>query len=208
MMKFFYSLVFFLLLSHSTVLASGVTPSDPKVESFIQSLSNEALAVVQSKTLDTDQKYDALKTIFNDNVDTRWMARFVLGKYWLSLSEDEQAKYQSLYHEFLMLSYLPKFKSYNNQKISIKRYIVDDTKSGEYTVQTDIVDSDGTTININYRVRALKSGDFKVFDIIAEGVSLITTQRSDFSAFLSRKSNEEFFQLLARRIEGMKEANK
>jgi len=53
-------------------------------------------------------------------------------------------------------------------------------------VHTTLTDSDGKVINVDYKVRRYKSGRFKLVDIVAEGVSMVMTHRSEFHSVVSR----------------------
>ncbi len=134
------------------------------------------------------------------------MARFVIGSHWREFSDIQKKQYLSIYKKFLVDSYVPKFKSYNNQKIIIEKIVGRD--KGIYVVRTDIVSEDGTSYKVDYYIRETKtlledryqiSGYpprykylHKIYDIVAEGISLITTERSDFAATLSQGGVDSF----------------
>jgi phospholipid transport system substrate-binding protein len=84
----------------------------------------------------------------------------------------------------LLQSYIPKFKNYTNQKFEIKRIL--DQSEDEYLVETQIVNENQKPIRVDYKVRKISDDNYRVFDVIAEGISLITTQRSEFGSILSR----------------------
>lgn len=150
---------------------------------FIVEVGDKALAIVKSATSPA-QKEDELSALFNSVVDVDWMARFVIGRYWNTATPEEQKKYASLYQKFLTQSYVPKFRDYTDQKLVIKKSYEEDTD--EYIVETVVVSSSNQPVAVSYRVR--KAGKmYRIFDVIAEGVSLITTQRSEFGSILSRE---------------------
>lgn len=94
----------------------------------------------------------------------------------------------------------PKFKKYNGQKIEIKN--IKPTGDDQYIVQTDL-NLDGPNsapYNVDYRIKYV-SGKFKIRDIIAEGVSMMTTQRSDFSSIVSSSGIEALRQELIKKSE-------
>ena len=70
----------------------------------------------------------------------------------------------------------------------INKYL--EESPGEYFVETTINDSDGKAYNVSYKVKQAEKGAFKIYDITAEGVSMITTQRSEFGSILSRDGME------------------
>ena len=58
----------------------------------------------------------------------------------------------------------------------------------EYLVKTEIKSENNKSFRIDYKIRKESDGSYKIFDIIAEGISMITTQRSEFGSILSRNN--------------------
>jgi phospholipid transport system substrate-binding protein len=152
-------------------------------QDFVKSVSNQALDLIKNKTLNDKQKEEKLISMFENVVDTKWIGRFALGSSWNSATDEQKKQYLELHHKYLINSYIPKFRQYTNQEIKFKKFYTE--SKGEYLVETEIVQADAPSINVNYKVRETGS-KYQIYDVIAEGVSLITTQRSDFAAILSR----------------------
>lgn len=172
---------------------------------FVEKISGDALTIIESSTLSDEEKYDRLNTLFMNSVDTDWMAKFALSNYWQTFDQSEKNLYLGLYRDFLMYSYVPKFKSYTNQKLSIKKYTLDDKETMAYTVHTEIISPNtNKAIRVHYRVHKNNAGEYRIYDIIGEGVSLITTQRSDFSSLVAREGTDYFLDLLKKRIARLK----
>ena len=68
---------------------------------------------------------------------------------------------------------------------------------GDYLVETSIVDQDGKAYKIDYKIKNAASGKLAIYDVIAEGVSMIATQRADFSSVLSREGMDALIRKLA-----------
>lgn len=180
--------LFVLLFSYNTVLASPI-----EAQNFIEKISKDALDVIKSKDAD-NQKEKKLTDLFINFVDTKWIARFAIGKYWNEATEDQKNKYVEMHKKFLLRSYIPKFKEYNNQQVKITKSYADG--EGEYMVESKMISGDGEAINVDYKIRKNESGKYMIFDVIAEGVSLITTQRSDFASILSREGVDSLIKKL------------
>lgn len=181
--RFFCALfLVILVIPFSKVYSNGLGAGD-----FVTSISKKAITVIGSSE-STEEKEKNLSAIFDDVVDVHWISKFVLGKYWRESSEAERKQYEVAYAKYLHDSYVPKFKSYTNQEVKIDH--VQQEGKDEFLVRTEIVDpsksaGQGAVFKVDYRIRE-ENGKYKVFDIIAEGISLISTQRSDFSSILSR----------------------
>lgn len=161
---------------------------------FVKSTSDRVISVITGSG-SSSSKEDKLDDIFVEVMDIDWIAKFVLGKYWNTLDDAKKTRYLKHYREYLIASYVPLFKDYNGQKMDIKD--IKTIKQSQYLVVTDIEPSDpqSASYRVEYRV-FFNEGNFKVRDIIAEGISMITTQRSDFASILNTSGFDSLIQKL------------
>ena len=172
--------------------------SPEQAQKFVETVSHDALNIMTSG-ITSQQKEKDLTSLFIKSVGTEWIARFVIGKYWNNATEAQRGKYLEAHRKFLLSNYIPKFKEYNGQKVKIIKSYQD--CENEYVVETQIVSSDGTSVNIGYKIRKYEDGKYMIFDVIAEGVSLIITQRADFSSVLERGGVDELITMLEKRAQ-------
>lgn len=194
--KLLFSLIvsLFLLMSLSSVSAHA---SEKEAGDFVRNIVNDTIALITSEKLSSADKEKQLTDIFLENVDTEWMARFTLGRYWRQTDTAQRNRYHELYQKFLVLSYVPRFQEYTNQKIDLRE--VRSEGRGEFLVETRIISPQtAQPIRVNYKIRK-SNGKFKVFDIIAEGVSLIGVQRSDFGSIVGRQGIDGLIDALERK---------
>lgn len=157
--------------------------SDEEAKSFIQDTSSQVISVLESSS-SSSEKEAKLTSLFVNVMDIDWIGKFSLGKYWTKLSDEEKINYLKVYRKYLISSYVPLFKKYNKQKLIIKsiKPLVND----QYTLITQIKnENDGQSYNVEYRLK-YSNDRFKVRDIIAEGVSLLSTQRSEFASIMGQ----------------------
>lgn len=185
------------LLAWTVFLPQGASASAEGARDFIQNVSDQTLGILASASLDVSQKERKLDELFRQSVDMDWIARFVIGRHWRTASEEQRTRYSELYGKFLINSYVPKFREYTNQKFVLKKFLAEE--EGEYIVQTEIVSPDTSPIRVDYRVRQ-EGETYKIFDVVAEGISLIATQRSEFGSILSRSGLDSLIEKLAARV--------
>jgi phospholipid transport system substrate-binding protein len=152
-------------------------------EHFVEETSQKVMSILKANTSDL-AKSNELTSVFLNTVDVDFMGKFALGQHWQVLDEKAKLHYLETYKKFMITSYVPKFKKYQGQKLELKG--IKPLNNDQYLVQTDIK-TDGPNsapYNVDYRVK-LENGRYKVRDIIAEGVSVITTQRSDFGSIIA-----------------------
>lgn len=154
--------------------------------SYIEGLANQTLTIIQSAD-NKDAKQKKLNKLFSDNVDFPWVGRFVMGRFWRQATDDQKARYLPAYQKFLILHYTSRFTEYTSGAFKVTGS--KDDGEGEYTVSMRIEPGDGKQgepILVDYRVRKEAKSGYKIFDVIVEGVSMITTQRSEFSSVLTQ----------------------
>jgi len=154
---------------------------------YVYEISNEVLTLIAREDINDAQKQEKLRVIFKKVVDTEWIGKFALGRYWKVATPAQQKEYLELFGNYLADIYVPNFKKYTSQKMKIVN--VTETGANEYLVQTELSEPlSNYSVKINYRL-IKKGGDYKdfaIFDIAAEGISLISTQRAEFSAIVAR----------------------
>lgn len=185
---------FISLIMSSTAIASA---SQEGAKNFIRSVSENTIKIISSSKEKNSDKEKKLIKMFKASVDTNWIAKFALGKHWRNANKEQQEKYIKLYEKFLISKYVPKFKEFTNQNFTINKSI--DQDDSEYMVLTKIIQPDGPSINVNYKVRQYGKNDYRIFDVIAEGISLISTQRSDFNSVVTKKGLNKLITILEKK---------
>ena len=173
--------------------ASAYTNSSESARQFIQDNANNVISIADSKQSDS-VKFNRLSGIFVSATDINWMSKFALGQYWNGLSDAQKRQYIITYKKYLINSYVPLFRDYNGQRLVIKG--VRELRKNQYMVSTKIKgDGDGVDIFVSYRLKFM-GGSFKIKDIIAEDVSMISTQRADFSSIMGSQGYNGLINLL------------
>jgi phospholipid transport system substrate-binding protein len=166
------------LVSSASAFAAG----EDQAKAYIQKLGADVLATVQSKKLSQQQKNSKLESYFNTHVDIDWVGRFATGRFWKQATDAQKARYLKEYRRFIISHYTARFNEYTGGGFEVTD--ARDDGNNEYTVSMKV----GTEkpIMLDYRVRR-QGGGFRIFDLNIEGVSMITTQRSEFTSLISSK---------------------
>ncbi len=98
-------------------------------------------------------------------------------------------------------TYGPKFKNYNGKKFEVLSV---EQQNGFYVAKCEFIPRDSNnSINVQFRVKD-RDGKLLVLDFVTEGISLIETQRSEFSSAISEKGMDKFMNDLAERVKVLK----
>ena len=145
-------------------------------EQFIQDLGDRTLAVLE-QPVGPQQKLDELKLLLDQSTDLELVARLVLGRYWRQATPEQQAEYVQLFKQLVMQTMAERFSWYTGETFEITGAKPVDER--DTMVATRILRPAGKApIQVDWRVRET-GGAFLLIDILAEGVSMVVTQRAE-----------------------------
>ena len=117
------------------------------------------------------------KIVPNFNFDK--VSRMVLGKNWTKATPEQKTAFQAEFRSLLIRTYATALSKYRNQAIEYKPFRKA-SESNIASVKTLIVQPGGQPIAVDYTLE--KQADaWKVYDIVIEGVSLVTNYRGQFA---------------------------
>lgn len=162
----------------------------PEAATFISDLADKAIAGLTKRNLPLEERAQEFRAIFTQNFDVPAIGRFALGRYWRIATEEERAEYLKLFEDFIVGTYSQRFGDYSGEKIKILGTRQGD--EGDVTVFTELQRAGGQSgppYKVDWRLKR-EGSTFKIFDIIAEGISMSVTQRDDFSAAIQRSGGK------------------
>ncbi len=184
MIRFFSRAIALLMVACFCVSATAANPEAAKA--FVDKVATQVLAVVKTEGLSSSAKQAKIEALFTDKVDLNFIAKFVLGKHARTATAKQQQDYLNAYKPFILKNYASKLTKYSGQTYTLKNTRSDDDAS---VVTMEINDPNGQNVVVDYRLRG-EAGNFKIVDITVEGVSLLTTQRSEFNGIIESKGIE------------------
>ena len=117
--------------------------------------------------------------------DFETISRFVLGKYWREATPTEQKEFIAQFRNLMVRTYAHALLTYSDQQIRYLPLRADDDPR-KATVSTSVGKSGAPDIPIDYKVFKEDSGDWKVYDVVIDGVSLVANYRTSFSGEIKR----------------------
>jgi phospholipid transport system substrate-binding protein len=152
---------------------------------FLEGFGNQAIKLL-AETAPGEAKREAeMRRLLNEGFDIEFIGRFVLSRYWRSASEAERAEFRQLFEDYLIAAYGRRFGTYSGEKFVIGQTFPQDDERA--VVRSDVVRPSGDTMTVDWRVQR-REGKWRVVDIMVEGVSMMVTQRSEFTALLQREN--------------------
>jgi len=135
-----------------------------------------------------------LEKVIAARFDYREMAKRTLPAKWKTLSEAEQKEFVDLFQSFLSSSYADKIEGYAGEQV---HYLAERLEGDYAEVRTKLV-SEKTEIPIDYRLMS-KSSDWFVYDVIADGISLVKNYRSQFDKIIRESGYPELVEELRKK---------
>ncbi len=136
-----------------------------------------------------------LRRIATDLFDFDEIARRALSRHWASRTRAEQTEFTALFTDLLERSYVGKIESYSGEKIVYTGEVMD----GDYaTVRSRIVTRRRTDTALDYRLHQIE-GRWKVYDVLIDGVSFVSTYRSEFNRVIQSSSYDELVERLRKK---------
>jgi len=153
---------------------------------FIRSTGQEAIDSLTAKNLSDKERANRFRIILRRTFDVRVIARFTLGRYWHRATKEQQKEYVHLFEDFIVQAYAARFKDYSGENFQVGPMRAINEK--EQLVQSEIILSDGRKIPVHWRVRG--NGEYRIVDVLVEGVSMAITQRDEFSAIINQNGGK------------------
>lgn len=182
-------LIFMLLLAPLQAEAGlPLNTVEGHVKNVLDVLRDPALQGEANK----EAKQKKIESIADQMFDYVALSRLTLGRSWKQFSKEQQKEFVSLYRTILEKAYMDKILSYTDEKVIFDKEFMLSEKKAE--VQTKII-TKSAEIPISYRVY-LKDGEWRVYDVIIEGISLIKNYRTQFREILANNPPEEVLKIL------------
>jgi phospholipid transport system substrate-binding protein len=162
----------------------------------VQGQIDKMLAKMQTpefKGLERDAKLTEISAIINEVFDYQELSQRTLGREWKKFSPDQQKEFVTLFEKLLESIYADRILAYTHEKIKFGKET--ELKKGRTEVESYIITTDNKEVPLFYRMTN-KSGQWRVYDVVIEGVSMVKNYRGQFREILSTKKPEDLLQTL------------
>jgi phospholipid transport system substrate-binding protein len=165
----------------------------------MRSTVSQALGVLQDEDLKkperTNERVTRLKKIADLRFDYGEMAKRSLGSQWDKLVERERQEFVDLFTEFLTATYVEKIHSYSGEEVKF----LNERVEGNHAEVKSIMVGKKTETPLDYRLM-MKGGEWKAYDVLVDGISLVRNYREQFTAILRSSSYEHLVQMLRDKV--------
>lgn len=179
------------------ILLVGGASADPggAATEAVRSTINEVIRVLKDAELKkpgrAEERRRLLEKVIGDRFNYEEMARRALGAQWNKLSDQERQEFVDLFKGLLSGTYTDKIEGYSGEQV----HYLNERLEADYAEVRTKVASDKTEIPLDYRLLN-KSGDWRVYDVVVDGVSLVNNYRSQFTKIIRESSYADLLEKL------------
>lgn len=169
------------------------------VEQGIEILNDTKLQSKNGKRVYLDRLREIVFPLFNFPE----MAKRSLGFHWRQLSPEERQEYVTLFTNLLERSYAGKIDLYDGETVVFIREVVEDNYA---RVDSKIVSKRGEEFSVDYKLLRT-NGDWRIYDVVVENISLVNNYRSQFNRVISNSSYKNLIDRINQKLKELEDSN-
>ena len=177
--RFIFSFILFIPLSAISDENIG------KSKVFIEKLGKQVVEKVSNTDISDVERYNNFKQLYLSSFDNYYISRFVLGRYWKTIDKGIQKQFVDSFNKYIVATYAPKFKGWEGTFKAVDSLL----ENNYYNVKMDILNEDGPTLKMMWKMYLNKNKEFKILDVNIDGVSMLVTQRAEFLSVIKNHPN-------------------
>lgn len=187
-----------LLLVLVSVPSFAINTQDPYA--LVQDAAGKTFTRLEHDAAQVKQDPNHLRTIVREEllpyVDNKFAAYKVIGKELKNTSPSQRDRFVAAFTDYIVATYADALGKYDKQQIKVEvNQSVDGKK--EVSVKVTVLDPEKPEINVVFQLRKnSKTGEWKVFDMVAEGVSLLSSKQTELGGSIRQKGIDSVSQML------------
>lgn len=167
-----------------SVAIAAKTPTESMkytVDGILHIMKDETLSVPAKK----QERRDKMSVLIRGRFNFIEMSKRSLAKHWKKISKEEKKEFVSIFSDLLEASYVGKVENYTDEKVTYDKEKI--KGKGKYSVVNTTIVTKSVDIPIDYKL-IFRKDKWWVYDIVIEGVSFISTYRSQYNKIIMKKS--------------------
>jgi phospholipid transport system substrate-binding protein len=174
-----------LLLALGLAAGSAFAAADPG--QTVTELGNRTLQLLNQKQLPEQERQSKFRALWRDGFDGNYISRVIAGPYWRTANEQQRQNFVKALEDYIVRVYSQRFEQYSGEQFKVLKA----TPQGEEAfVNSQIIrPNGGPPVKVDWRLRK-QGGDYKIVDVIVEGISMVTTQRDEFGAVAQQRGGQ------------------
>ncbi|MDB5107561.1 MAG: organic solvent tolerance transporter substrate-binding protein [Candidatus Binatus sp.] len=168
----------------------------------VKSTVDQTIVVFKDKDISQADREQKLRAIAESRFDFAEMARSAVGYHWRTFTPQQKAEFVPLFTSFIEDAYLSRMEGYSVEKVNqqIQSSSIQFTKEkmdGDYAeVSSTVALQDrAKPVNVNYQM-SRAGGDWKIYDITIDAISVIANYRNQFNRVLNADGYDKLVSIM------------
>lgn len=171
-----------------------VLAAEPPPDQVIQQITDRMIALILQEKSRFDREpqhfYQAIDQLMTPASDFDRIAKGVMGKYYRQASDAQRKRFAGVFKERMLQTYAKAFMNFDNQKIVVLPYRPQPgDEPGQASVMMEVHGHDGTIYPVAYSMFLDDARQWRVQNVIVNGINLGLTFRSQFASSMDQKQN-------------------
>ena len=162
----------------AAAFAAAKTPTEQ-----VREVVDEVLALLADEKLEQEARRTQIREAIAPHFDFEAMSRSILAINWKKATPEQRSRFIVLFKQRLENTYVTAMENYSGETV---RYGKEKVEGKRASVETFIVRPSGVETPVTYRLRS-KSDEWIAYDVIAEGVSLLSNYRSSYRSIVDKE---------------------
>jgi phospholipid transport system substrate-binding protein len=177
---------------------------DVVVETTISDLIGQLEAQRPELEQDKQKLYKMVEDVVVPHFEVQMIARLVLGKHWRKANENQRAAFAEEFKKLMIRTYATALFEYTGkEKMEVKPLRIKDGDK-RAKVETKVILPGAPPVPVNYSFILTTSGDWKIYDVKIDGISLVTTYRSSYGQAVQNKGLDVLIDELKKKNDNLK----
>jgi phospholipid transport system substrate-binding protein len=173
--------------------------ADRSATEAVEKLHTALLAVMKDGVkIGYQGRFDQLAPVIQSSFDMPFISKTALGKYWETFNKEQRSRFVEAFTRLSIATYAANFDSYSGERF--KMVGEKEVSGGRILIQSQLLKSDGGQVQLDYLLHRTGS-QWRIVNIIAEGVSDLALKRADYSAFLKSQGFEALLKKLNEKVD-------
>lgn len=189
-----------MLLAVAVVVAQSSVAWAATATESVKRTIDQVLHILQDKEMKKADKTEERRRLIEKTIGDRFgweeMTKRTLGTQWAKMDDKQRQEFVDMFRTLLTNTYIGRIEGYSGEQI---HYVNERLQDGFAEVRTR-VSSGKTEFPMDYRLLN-KSGDWHVYDIVLDGVSLVANYRGQFNKILHSSGYDDLVEKLRTKSE-------
>ncbi|MEH6630777.1 MAG: ABC transporter substrate-binding protein [Halopseudomonas aestusnigri] len=170
-----------LLVGAALSLALSTSARADDAGLFLKTLQQDTISQLSDESMSKEEREQQFRVILLENFDIPSMAKFVVGKYWRKAEDQPRSEFITLFEDIMVQRFLPMFSEYAGSDFKVTKVV---EKKNFTIVFSKVKTEGGEPAQILWKMKNKEDTGFVITDVAAEGISLRSTYKSDYTSAL------------------------